>query len=432
MYSDLIDRARKPDSTTDKRATAESYLFQSILNGNHPTLVLSQTFDSELVLSLLKGNQSKAFLSAFEKGLIHISPYAGAESIQEYLLQVLTSNIEGNPNSFYFSCFPFLYSDKYTNEDRRKIFSSLRSQLQNSIPNIRCDLIDGDERQLFNEYTELIHRLNQASFTAFLVKSAVPTPLHMILQKNIKTHLKTIKNTLEATDLKGKESLTFYEQLLTKSKSDRRTDYYNYLELMQSYSDISTINEARELIDYSYNETIASSICDKEPANLNIPNTLPVLTATAVSSNNSINANKTIITPGNTQDSALSWGDLAEIVTQVNTICEEKTCNWQEGLRIYSDRQQRLPFIISSKYAVVATATLALSSIPFVGTLVSNVTSELLWSAATDAFGECMKKPSFKEIIDISKASKKKCDLIKAIGSTTSVNINSQQRVVTK
>ncbi len=67
MYSDLIDRARKPDSATDKRVTAESYLFQSILNGNHPTLVLPQTFDSELVLSLLKSNQSKDFLSAFEK-----------------------------------------------------------------------------------------------------------------------------------------------------------------------------------------------------------------------------------------------------------------------------------------------------------------------------------------------------------------------------
>lgn len=427
MYSNLVDRARRPDSSTENRITAETYLFQTILNGSHPTLVLPQTFDSDLVLSLMKSSQSKYFLSALEKGLIHISPYAGVESIQEYLLQALTATIEGKAGSFHFSCFPFLYSSKYTDEDRKNILTALRSQLQNSIPSIRCDIIDSDERQSFNEYAELIHRINQAGYSAFLKQSTSPKPLATVLQKNIQTHQTILQNSSELTADLCKQSLAFYKQLATRNFYGR-TDYFNYLESMRSFYDTSILQEARELIDLSYHETIASSICDMEPANINIPDTLPLLAATTLTSDSSINANKTILTPGNEKDNSLSWENLIEIVEQVDIICREKTCNWHEGLRIYSDRQQRLPFILSTKYAAVTSATLALSSIPLVGTLVSNVASELLWSAATDALGEYMKKPSFKEIIDISKEARKKCNLIKAVGSATSINIDSNPK----
>lgn len=424
MYSDLIDRARKPDSPTDKRATAESYLFQSILNGNRPTLIMPQTFDSELVLSLVRSNQNQAFLSAIQHGYIRISPYAGAESVQEFLLHTLTTGIEGNPDSFYFSCFPFLYSGKYTIEDRRKILTALRTQLQNGIPSIRCDILTGDERQKINEYAELIHQLNQASFHSILPSSKTPTPMHQILTKNIEQHIRTKKETEGETQDATASSLSFYQNLKQHATSDRRSDYYKYLEQMDSYYDQTILEEARSLIDFSYHETISTSICDHEPANLNVPTSLPALTATAISSDETLAAKSTMITPTNIDDPSLSWEYLNEIIPEVEHICQEKTVSWSEALGIYASRQQRLPFIISSKYAMITTATLALSSIPLVGTLVSNVASELLWSAVSDAFGECLKKPSFKEIIDISNESKKKSDLIKNYGSTTAITLN--------
>ena len=90
MYSDLIDSTKSSKNSPMPSVKAENFLFQCLLNGNKPTLTLSQAMDSSVILSIAQNSkQGKHFIDAISKGYIRISLFGQVESLQGYILKTL-------------------------------------------------------------------------------------------------------------------------------------------------------------------------------------------------------------------------------------------------------------------------------------------------------------------------------------------------------
>lgn len=416
MYSDLIDSVKSNISDKASLMRAETFLFQSLLNGNRPTLTLTQAIDSTAILSIAQNpKQSDYFIKAIKDGHIRISLYGQANSLQGYLLQTLKRNADINSSKFTFSSMPFLYNFKYSDSQRIEIFSALINQIQEGNPRLKSGLIDNEDKDYLEEYVETIRKINYAARDSYIPASKASKQLKDIIRFRINERIKTIVNNDSLKML-----LTVIE---SNCVSNYRTFYYDIINEKSQCYDSLTIQEARELIDYCYNEVVASSVNDNEPAKLHIPNMFPELAASATEfSSTETASNDEIIVSDSTRE-YITWERLLIIMKEIREIQDMKKCTWNEAIDKYASHQRLLPFKLSAKYMGISALTVGISSIPFLGKLVTDFTTELLWNSTCDIFGETTRKPSFSEIIKVSKESQKKCKVLNMAISQTSLNI---------
>ena len=416
MYSDLIDSTKSSKNSPMPSVKAENFLFQCLLNGNKPTLTLSQAMDSSVILSIAQNSkQGKHFIDAISKGYIRISLFGQVESLQGYILKTLKSNVDSEASQFMFSNMPFLY-DQYSEVQRKKVFSALMLQIQEGNPSFNSSLVLPEHKDYIEQYIETIRTINFSAKKAYLPATSNTKQLNNIISNRILER----QNTLQ----ENRELYKLLNSIRNNANSNYRTFYYNLLKQYADYYSPENIQEARELIDFCYNETVASSISDNEPANLNIPNTLSELCAAAsgFSGTTSVSKNEIVLTDENRE--YLDWERLLIILSEVESIQQKKACDWQTALNTYYKQQQRLPFVIGTKYASISALTLAISSVPVIGGLLSNFATELIWNSVCDVLGEVTKKPSFENIVSAAKESDKRCKLIKLADSNTTFEIS--------
>lgn len=418
MYSDLIDSVKNTTLNEANLIRSETFLSYSIINGNRPTLTLSQAMDSFAILSIAK---DKNFIEMIKEGYIKISLYGQVNSLQGYLLKTLKSNTEQNISKFTFSNMPFLYNEKYSDKQRQSIFLALIKQIEENNPTFDGNLIDNGDKDYIEEYVEAIRKINNAARNSYIPASKTTKQLKDVIHLRINQRLKTV---VDNENLK-----TLLMDISNNCTSNYRTFYHNIINKKVEYYEPLIIDEVKEIIDYCYNEVVASSVNDNEPANLNIPNIFPELAAssTAFSNMETLSKNEITVSDINTNTEYMNWERLLTTLKEIESIQKKKKCNWKEALKSYQAHQRLLPFTLGAKYVGISALTVAISSVPIVGNLFSNFVAELLWNSACDVFGEVTKKPSFNDMIKISKESEKKCKLLNRAVSQTSLNINANK-----
>lgn len=417
MYSDLLDSVKNSRLNEASLIRAETFLFYSLLNGNKPTLTLTQAIDSAVIISIAQSSeQSKYFIKAIENGYIRISLYGDVSSMQGYLMRILKRNVDVSKDNFIFSSMPFLYNDYYSDKQRAAVYSALIKQFEEGNPNFSHDLVDKEHKNFIEEYVETIRKINHAARNSYIISANTVKQLKDVIRLRITERLDCITKNEEL-----KKMLTYIGE---NCVSNYRTFYYDIINRnIGNYGD-STIQEVKELVDYCYNEVVASSISDNEPANLNIPNAFSELAASTINFSNTEKASNNEIIVSEENKEFLTWERLLTIMSEIHRIQEKDKCTWNNALEKYASYQHLLPFKLGTKYAGVTAITLAVSSVPVLGNLLSNFVSELLWSSVCDAFGEIVKKPSFSEIVTASKESEKRCKLLRMAISNTSLNVN--------
>lgn len=432
MYTDLMDTVNTSAlSNQYNSAKAESFFFHALLNGNRPTLSLPQSVDSSVTLKLAtQTNTRKYFLQAIENGYIRISLFNQMSCLQEYVINILNDSISQSKITFKFSSLPFLYNeDKYSTDQLLKIYEALRNQLNYGSPFFSLS-IDSDDKNALEEYVETIRTLNQALNCALRkAYNKIPNiilPESSNINLSLSHELKSIINKClqnPALDSEVRDSLM---NLQKKCISNRRTDYYSLLEQYTSEYKQSTLNELKSMIDYSYNRVIASSIYDKEYANLNIPSQYAALAASATDTpaTNHIFTQELSLTSNSSN--YLTWENLLDILIEVNALKDHtsNSCSWNEALNKYIAHQSRLPFKQGTKYLGITALTCMVSSIPLVGSVVCDLTSNMIWSIVCDAAGDALKKPSLSDVIKECTSSYKKAKLLGSTVSHTSIGIN--------
>lgn len=417
MYSDLIDSVKNNKSDETSLIRAETFLFQSLLNGNRPTLSLAQAIDSAVILSIAQNSQqSDYFIRAIKEGYIRISLYGQANSLQGYLLQILKRNADISSSKFIFSSMPFLHDLKYPDTQRLEIFTALIDQIQEGNPRLKSGLLDDEDKDHLEEYVETIRKINFAARNSYIPARKATKQLKDIIYFRINERIKTIVNN------EGLKSLLTIIQ--NNCISNHRTFYYDIIDEKSQYFDSLNLQEAKELIDYCYNEVVASSINDIEPAKLHIPNSFPELAATATEFSSTETASNDEIIVSDSTSEYITWERLLIILKEIKQIQDKKKCTWNEAINTYASHQRLLPFKLSAKYMGISALTVGISSIPFLGKLVTDFTTELLWGSTCDVLGETTKKPSFGEIIKVSKESQKRCKILNMAVSQTSLSVS--------
>lgn len=426
MFTDLIDSVSTSNTYLSQNSIkAEGFLYESLLNGYHPTLSLSQVLDSKLILNLAENNHSsRFFLEAIERGYIRIALYGTTSSLKQHLIQTLHNVTDSTSINFKFSSMPFLYTkDKYTTEQQLATYHGIRTQLIHGAPFLDAPLTQ-DDKDKVEQYVNTVDLLNTALNKALKngqnyqfsrpPSLVLSTQLKMIIQKRL-----SLESNLETIEL--------LKLLQDNSISNRRTDYYNFLDCHSHNFQEEVLNEARQMIDFSYNQVVASSICDNEYAKLHIPNQFSTLAGSISQSNETsgiITQELTLHTNHNTKNTPMHWEQIIDILMEVETICKERNVYWEIALQTYIAKQRSLPIKQSAQYLGITALTYLVSSIPLIGNVVSDLISNMVWSGACDTVSEVCKKPGVLDIIKTCKESHHKIQTIKGATSQMGVLIN--------
>lgn len=415
MFTDLIDSVSTSDtSLTQNFIKAEGFLYETLLNGYHPTLSLSQVLDSRVILNLAENNTTHdPFLETIEKGYIRIALYGNTSSLKHHLIQTLHNATNDTSINFKFSSMPFLYEkDKYSNAQQLAIYKALLTQLINGDPFLNAP-VTKEDRDKLEQYIHTVDLLNAALNKAFRngqapLTSKAPclllsSQLSALIQKRL-----SLESNLETIEL--------LKLLQDNCTSNRRTDYYNFLDCHSANFEKETLDETRQMIDFAYNQVVASSIYDDEYAKLHVPNQFSTLASSLSQTNETdriIMQEHQIHTENN---NSMDWNQLMTILTEVEAIYNEKNISWEMALQTYLTRQRSIPIKQSAQYLGITAITYLVSSIPFVGSVVSDLISNIVWSGACDTITEVCKKPG---VLDIIKTCKESHNRVKTIQGAT-------------
>ena len=419
MFSSALDTVRLAD---EKQLTlVEAFLMRSALSGNPAVLSPNQAIDSAAIQAIVAGNDlngTNHFIRAVEKGIVRVSLPGGTRSLLEHCLNTLNRSKDNPDNEFLFSSLKFLYAKEngisvYDYEFRRKILDYISDELsqaryRNHKTRPLPVTLSPEEQELVHRYIQVLIELDQA--IRYYDQYSYKKELYPQMVMNALTdRLQTLPRQCALAEL----IVQILPACQIPHNSMYRSFYYRLCDRYVYDYGIEAVQEVREILDICYNKLIAISM--DEQAELNIA---PSFAETAVLQASASDVSQTLLATSNRVDNVtqkLDWEVLVEIYEGITALCNEKHLYWQEALELYHARQSALPFVLSGKYALITSLTMAISSIPVVGTLINNVVAEILLDAAFGEMENVMGKPSVKDIVRESKKADQKKHLIDLI-----------------
>lgn len=422
MFSNILDTVRIANE--NQLIAIEAFLMRSALSGTPAVLSPNQAIDSTAVQLITEGNihnSKNHFIRAVELGIVKVAIPTGFRSMLDYCLDTLKRGEKDPNNEFIFSSMKFLYEkvdDKpvFEYNDRMEILNYIYTKLSEAKFRGRTIAapasLNDEQKEMVERYISTIIQLDDAVryYESFVSrKELIPVYIKELVysrlsiaepQTEIYEFLSLIKNRFGNTDWPIYRS--FYYRLCEQYAHD--------------YSS-KTIEEFKMIIDICYNKVVALSIDDN--AELNIAPDFSEVASIQASDNNTEHS---IVTSSQIVDSAyekLDWECLVDIYTEVSKICESTGNTWQDALGIYRGRQSRLPFVLSGKYALITSVTMAVSAIPVIGTITGNIVSEFMWNMICDVMGEVTKKPSLQDIVSMTQRAKKNTDMMDIVVTQT-------------
>lgn len=418
MFGSILDTVR---AINDNQLIAiEAFLMRSALSGTPAVLSPNQAIDSAAIQLITEGNvhnSNNNFLKAVELGIVKVAIPEGYRTLIDYCLDTLKRGDKDPNNEFIFSSLKFLYekvdqTPVFSYEERMAvlnyIFTALSEARLRKHTAQMPSFLTADQRIMVERYTATVKKLDEAvkGYESFASrKELVPK----YIREALGNRLVSAEPKTEIADL----IQTTIRLCENSGWPLYRSYYYRLCEQYSSAYSKEGIEEFRTIVDVCYNKVVALSLRDN--AELNIaPSFSEVASIQAAEDNtehSTVTASKIIDDAGD----KLDWECLVNIYMEVDRLCEEKGLSWEEAMDLYRGRQTRLPFVLSGKYAVITSLTMAVSAIPVVGMLTGKVVSEFLWNMICDVSGEIVKKPSVGEIITMSKQAKKNNDMLDII-----------------
>lgn len=330
-------------------------------------------------------------------------------SVLDYCLDTIKRGEKDPNNEFIFSSLKFLYEkvdDKPVFEYNERmailnyIYTTLsEAKFRNRTATIPSSLSD-EQKIIIERYIDTIIRLDSAVkyYETFISKKHL-IPIHI---------KEALQNRFSQEEPKNEMS-ELLKEIITNCENNGwpiyHSYYYRLCECYARYYDSKCIDEFRAIVDICYNEVVALSLNDN--AELNISPDFSKLASIQASENSTEHSSVTTSQIISDVRSKLDWESIVLIYTEVNKISESTGKNWMEALDVFRSKQASLPFVISGKYALITSLTMAVSSVPFIGTITGGIVSQFMWNIICDVSGEVVKKPSVSEIVSMSKQAKK-------------------------
>jgi hypothetical protein len=407
MFSNTLDTVRPADQ--DQLIAVEAFLMRSALAGTPAVLSPSQALDSAAIQSIVLGNghnSANHFIRAVRLGIVRVCIPAGCRSLTDYFLSVLRRSEDPN-NEFIFSSLRFLYG--FEPAFRLQVLRYICTELSEAKLRTRSSVLPAGlssaEKEAVEQYVSAILQLNDAVelYEQYTYNSALFTD-------SVRLSLGQYLSRCAPDSPAGALIPRFTAACEADGWPAFRSYYYRLCARYEGEFGPEAAHSVRELVDVCYNEATALSM--REQAELNIaPDFAEVASVQAAKPD----ADHAALAASRMLDGCadkLNWEYLVDICEEVTSICRTSGASWRDALAVYYGRQSRLPFVLSGKYAVITSVTLAVSSIPVVGALTGSLVSQFLWNILCDAGGEALKKPSVQDIVKMSRQSKKNLDLI--------------------
>ena len=415
MFSNILDTVRIVDD--NQLIAIEAFLMRSALSGNPAVLSPNQAIDSAAIQLITEGNNHNSknhFIHAVELGIVKIAIPKPFLSMLEYCLDALKRGEKNPDNEFIFSSFKFLYEkvdnkEVFEYKERMEILNYIYTSLseakfRNKTAVMPSSLNDEQKIQI-ERYISTIINLNDAIryYENFVSKKE-------LIAKSIK---KAVVSRFLKTEPKT-EINAMFEMIIKECDesgwSTYRSYYYRLCERYSNEYSQKVINEFKTIVDICYNKVVALSINDN--AELNIMPDFSEVAVIQASDNSTDHSSVTSLEILDKASDKLDWECLVDIYTEVDKICESTGKPWFEAMDIFRSRQSRLPFVLSGKYAVITSVTMAVSAIPVIGEITSGVVSQFIWNMICDATGDIIKKPSISDIVSMSKQANRNIEMM--------------------
>lgn len=401
MYSSALDTVRKTDEK--QLLTVEAVLMRSALSGDPAVLSPNQAVDSAAIQAIVLGNENQDknyFLEAVKLGIIRVSIPEGSTSIIDYFDKLFLRNSNNSTNAFIFSSLPFLYYDDVDEQGRSEVFKYICSYLHEyrlrtrsaSVPS----WLSSSDKEIVERFATSIIRLDSA-VQLYDTYSNCRELLPDILFKLLSQRLLVEKPNTALSELIKK----MLDECNRPDRSYYRSYYYRICDSYKPDFGAEAVKEVKEIIDICYNKLTSLSL--NTGAELNIDSSLYLLAETQIKNDSVKYSGVSFSSVPETDLEKLDWYSIVEIYRSVDEICRNKGYSWKEALELYYHMQQRLPFILGGKTFLITSITMAVSSIPIVGTILSNPVSEFIWNLFCDEVGDVIQKPSAKEIFKQTK-----------------------------
>jgi hypothetical protein len=257
-YSNVFDSVTVSDVSL---ASCQATLMKMVLSLHAPVLSMPQMFDSMPLLMLALDSNFSEILS---KGIISTSLFGKIISMKEYVKSCLSRD------DYIFSCFPFLPQGSKPGDLSKETKKILLEKIDNKGKSGKKYSKDIEEYWYFlDTFVEGVTQLD--SSLGKRDPSGVENYRHnrpqgnaVLLSQQIKNNIVILKNHEEfGKELVVKKFDTIASTVRdSKERIDDRTRYYNVL---ADYEEIEEIDkkEIRELIDISYNQSMAPLIAER-------------------------------------------------------------------------------------------------------------------------------------------------------------------------
>lgn len=400
MFTNILDTIN--GKSTPYFIKGELFLMRTLLEGKTLTLSMAQASDSSLIMSIISADDS--FIKLIESGLVKIALDSRRYySLQEFLLDTLNRSPE---DRFVFSSMPYL--SLYEESAKSEIYSDLHRIISGGAVRCRTSCMRAEHRELTEEYVARFRRMNDAvnSSPSLDCRLKAGIPLSWIVTRDLRAMA-----DCDMTD----STRYILNSLLETPGQNHRSSYYGLLDTITGVSPseelLSGAAEIRSIINCAYNKHIASTIPDGDGVSLTVSGGF-VDTARINGADSSSRRLETCSVERGDGE-GMSWKLLSNIIIEVKELAAEKNLPWNAALAEYRERQRILPFQVGGKYLMVTALTCAISSLfPVIGNAVSTLSSDIIWSAVTDAAGEVMRKPSLAEIKQTAKNAAEKNRLV--------------------
>lgn len=419
MFSSALDTVRIAD---EKQLTlVEAYLMRSALSGNPAVLSPNQAIDSAVIQAIVAGNDRNTknhFIRAVESGIVRVSLPGGTRSLLDHCINTINRSKENPDNEFLFSSLKFLYAKEngvsvYDYAFRRKILDYISDELSNGkYRNHKTAplpvTLPPEEQELIYRYIRVLIELDQAIryYDQYSYKK------EMYPQMVIRALTDRLQTLPPETAL-AKLIVRILRDCQSPECSMYRSYYYRLCDRYAHDFGTEAVQEVREILDICYNKLIAISM--NEQAEINIA---PHFAQTAALQASADDVSQTLFTTSrkaNDVNEKLDWEILVEIYEEITALCDEKCLTWQEALELYHARQTALPFVLSGKYAAITALTMAVSSIPVVGTIINNAVAEIMLNTFFGEIETAVSKPSVQDIVRESRKAGRKLHMMDII-----------------
>ena len=416
MYSDLIDSTKATRYNQESLIKAEGFLYKALINGHKPTLTMPQAIDSSIILSLTENeSQGEYFLNMIREGYIRLSIFGDVSSLQGYILRILRNNLDADSPNFVFSSIPFLNDGKYSEKRKAAIYKGLLTQLEEGNLHFQSDIIDSLDKEFLDNYVNTIRRLNSASLYSYIPSGTPAIKLHEHLRARIDD---VLYNENSSEELKA-----LLNVLKVNCTKDFRTYYYEILEKNTSNYSSGALEEAKELIDYCYNEVVASSIKDKDLANLNIPNSCQSLVTSALDFDTTTSATNNKIELQDKAKEKLTWETIGQLVKEIENPQVTKGISWNDAILEYKSKQRLSSFISIGKYLTISAVTYAISSCALPNDPHLNFAASLMMNEFVGRIENKLRKPQSNDLLQSINQGFK----INKLFSTSDTSINAKK-----